>query len=148
MKRIFKSKKALVLLAVAVAAIAAVGGYAFFTNSGSGTGSATVGSSSAITISGTSTDALYPAGPAVDVTITVTNPSAGAQKVDTVHFTGADDADATCDTSVFSMPNVPVGVDIPAGESTQVTGHLSMADNGQNQNSCQGDALTLNFTSN
>ena len=82
--KVIKSKRGIALLAVlVVAAIASFGAYAYFTNSGAGTGSATVGTSVAATISGTSSANLYPGGPNVPVSITVTNNGSGHQFVDT-----------------------------------------------------------------
>jgi hypothetical protein len=60
--KFIKSKKAIALLAVSVAAVvAAVAGYAYFTASGSGTGSATVGNAvNQIVVAGTAPTALTP----------------------------------------------------------------------------------------
>jgi hypothetical protein len=144
-----KHTKKLAVAAAAISVLIAGGAaFAYFTNSGSGTGSASVGTSSAITISASAPDNLYPDGPGRDVTIIVTNPGAGSQYVDTVHFVSATDTDNACDTTVFSMPDVLVDQDLAAGASTTVHGTLSMADNNANQDSCQGDALTLHLTSN
>ena len=142
------SRKALV--AGGLVATLGVGGiaFAYFTANGSGTGSASVGSASAITISATAPAALYPAGPARDVTITVTNPGSGSQHVGTVSLGSVDASNASCVTSAFTMPAVTVNTTLAAGASTVVHGSLSMADNGSNQNDCQGASLTLNLTSN
>jgi hypothetical protein len=141
------SRKALV--AGGLVATLGVGGiaFAYFTANGSGTGSASVGSASPITISASAPDALYPAGPARDVTITVTNPGSGAQHVGSVSLDSVD-ADTACVTSVFTMPAVTVDQTLAAGASTVVHGNLSMADSGSDQNNCQGASLTLNLSSN
>jgi hypothetical protein len=129
----------------------ALGGiaYAYFTNSGGGTGSASVGSSDPVTLVGTTTDALYPAGPGVDVTIEVTNPGNGAQYVQSVSLDGVtvDAGHSTCDVSAFSMADVDVLQTLDAGASTEVHGSLQMADNGSSQDDCQGASLTLNLSS-
>jgi hypothetical protein len=155
MKRIFKSKKALVLLAVSVAAIAAAfGAFAYFTATGSGQGSATVGSSVALDISGTTTGDLVPAGPVGDVAITIKNNTTAAERVNTVSLASIS-AVAGCDTSLnsansaFTFVNpVPVGVDLQPGGSTVVHQDLQMNDTGVSQDGCQGASLTLHFTSN
>jgi hypothetical protein len=141
------SRKALV--AGSLVAALGVGGiaFAYFTANGTGTGSASVGSASTITISASAPSNLYPAGAAQDVTITVNNPGSGAQHVGSVHLDSVD-ANTTCDTSVFTMLDVPVDQTIAAGHSTTVHGSLSMADNGSPQNDCQGASLTLNLSSN
>jgi hypothetical protein len=142
------SRKALV--AGGLVATLGVGGiaFAFFTANGSGTGSASVGSPSPITISASAPDALYPAGPAADVTITVTNPGSGSQHVGSVSLDSVDASNALCDTSAFTMDAVTVNQTIAPGDNTVVHGSLSMTDTGSDQNDCQGASLTLNLSSN
>lgn len=87
MKGFIKSKKGLVLLAtLVVAAAAAVGAYAYFTSSGSGTGSASVGTATPFVLSGATTGTLYP-GTHETVAITVTNNGGGNQQLGTVTLT-------------------------------------------------------------
>lgn len=160
MKRL--SKRTWILLGVvAVAAVAAIGGYAYFTATGSGTGTATVGSASNITISGSTTGNLYPGGPGRTVAITLKNPGAGNQYVTDVSLDSITSTDAGCDTSLnssgsaFTFANpVVVGVDLdpddgsPGGtDETTVNGTLTMNDTGVSQDDCQGESLTLNFSS-
>jgi hypothetical protein len=133
---------------LAIAGLAAMGAYAYFSATGSGTASANVGSSSAVTLSGSTTGNLYPDGPARDVAITITNPSSGAQYVNKVHLASVDPSDAGCDATAFGMPDVTVQQMIAGGGNLVVHGSLSMADNGANQDDCQGNSLTLNLTSN
>jgi hypothetical protein len=148
----FTLKKKMIAGAAAAALVLGVGGaaVAYFTADGSGSGTGTVGTSSAITISGTAGTAVTPDGATSDVTIVVTNPGSGSQTVGAVSLSGvaADSLHSTCDTSVFTMPDTaPVGL-ITAGQSTTVHSTLSMADNGLNQDDCQGATLTLSFSSN
>lgn len=147
MKR-HRKKWAVGAAALVIASLAAVGAYAYFTAGGSGTGTASVGTVTNIELSGSTTGTLYPEGPAGDVAITVHNPGSGSQYVDKVQLAGVDPSDASCDATAFSMPEVTVGQTIAAGGSVVVHGALSMADNGSNQNDCQGNSLTLNLTSN
>ena len=123
-----------------------VGAYAYFTAPGAGSATATVGSASNIELNGTTTDAVYPGGPAVDVAISVHNPGEGAQHVDTVTLDSID-TPTGCAASAFSMAPVPVDTTVAPGATTTVHGTLLMADSG-NQDSCQGAALTLHLTSN
>ena len=51
-------------------------------------------------------------------------------------------------TTAFGMPDVTVQQMIAGGGNLVVHGTLSMADNGSNQDDCQGNSLTLNLTSN
>ena len=125
-----------------------MGAYAYFSATGSGTASGNVGSASAMTLSGSTTGNLYPSGPGRDVAITIANPGSGAEYVNKVHLASVDPSDAQCDGTAFSMPDVTVGQMIAGGGNLVVHGTLSMADNGANQDDCQGNSLTLNLTSN
>jgi hypothetical protein len=165
MKRFFKTKKGVALLAAfVVVAGSAIGAYAYFTTTGAGTGSAAVGTSTAITISGTSVGSLYPGDPVgADVSFTVNNPSTGHQFVTKVHlvsvdaFTGPGFTNpipvgvgaGSCDTSKFSMADVTENQDIPAGGPTALTVHgtLLMANDAANsQDGCKNAVLRLNLT--
>jgi hypothetical protein len=123
-----------------------VGAFAYFQAPGGGVGSASVGSASPITLSATTAGVLYPGGPARPVTITVTNPGGGAQRVDTVSLTSVD-TPAGCAADAFSMPAVTVDTTLAAGASTTVVGSLTMADSGD-QDACQNGSLVLNLASN
>jgi hypothetical protein len=168
-----KTKKAFALLAVLVVAVmAAIGAYAYFTTTGSGDATATVGDSSAVTLSGTTDDGVpgtddnvYPGGGGKPVFLSVTNPSSGHQFVGTVHLTSVDAfagpgytnpipvgvGTGKCDTSKFSMADVIENQDVPAGGPTAllVNGSLVMAnDTSNNQDGCKNAILRLNLTSN
>jgi hypothetical protein len=159
MKKIFMRKRTLVLSVVAVLALTG-GAIAYFTNSGSGTGTASVGTSSEITLAGTITGTLYPAGDAADVSVLVTNPGSGSQHVGDVQLASitTDTAHSTCDLSVsgsnaaFTMADIPVQTTLTksgtATDHTTVTGSLQMNDTGVSQNDCKNAPLTLHFTSN
>jgi hypothetical protein len=139
-----------------------VGGlaFAFFTQSGVGTGDATVGTSSTITLAGTITGTLYPAGSAASVSVLVTNPGSGSQYVDTVTLASitTDVGHASCDLSVsganaaFTMADISVATNLTKsgtlGDNTTKTGSLQMNDTGVSQNACKNAPLTLHFTSN
>lgn len=148
-----QSKKKRVFVALTtVATIAAVGAaIAYFTTNGSGTGSASVGSSSAVTIHGTAAGALYP-GSSATVNLTVDNPSSGSQRVNTIQLGSVttDEAHSGCVTSDFTMPSVTVNQTFPTGNGQAVTatGTLTMANTVLNQDACQGAPLTLHLTSN
>jgi hypothetical protein len=150
------------------------GAYAYFTATGTGTGSGTVGSASALTVTGTVSGTLYP-GTSNTVNFTANNPSSGHQRLGTVTLTGvkactgagstwngaacsnAGTEQTTCesfDTSAssivdnFSMQAVVANQDLPAGNGTTVTttGTLAMNNLNASQNSCQGAALYLTFS--
>src|ERR1700759_2108236 len=83
--RFLHSTRGRVALGVVASLALAGGAYAYFTATGSGTGSASVGASSGLTIHGTSASALYP-GTNSTVSFTVDNPSPGKQQVGTIHL--------------------------------------------------------------
>lgn len=156
--RKFTMKKQ-VLVSLSVIAILAVAGIAvaYFTSQGSGTGTATVGNSSNVTLHGTVTSTLYP-GSSSPVTFTVDNPSPGAEFVKTIHLESItpDAGHASCSVVIsggnpdFTMLDVVANQDIPSGNGNAVTaqGTITMNDTNVNQNACQGATLTLNLTSN
>jgi hypothetical protein len=146
-----KKRRLLVALCAVVAVMAAVAAYAYFTSSGSGTGSGTVGSSSAVTLHGTAATTLYP-GTSSTVTFTVDNPSPGSQRVNAIQLASVstDAGHSACVMSDFTMANVTVNQVFPNGNGQAVTatGTLSMANTALNQDACQGAPLTLSLTSN
>ncbi len=139
--------------ALAVAGVA----LAYFTSSGSGTGAATVGSSSAVTLHATVTSNLYP-GASSPVSFTVDNPSQGSERVGTITLGSitADAAHSTCSTTItggnpdFTMAAVTVNHTFGSGNGQTVTptGTLTMNETGANQDACQGATLTLHLTNN
>jgi hypothetical protein len=147
----------LAILAGAAATLALGGGaFAYFTTSGSGTATATVGGGlSALTVTGSVSGELYPAGSPTTVKITIKNTGAHAAHVQTTSLTSitADAGHSSCDTSTtggtpaFTMAPVAIGKTLAAGEETTATGSLQMNDTGVPQDACQGASLTLHFAS-
>jgi hypothetical protein len=153
--RYFTKKRAVILGIVAAMAFSAAA-VAYFTTGGSGTGSATVGTSSAALITQTNTlGALYPT-TSQPVNLSIKNTGSGSQFVNKVHLDSiaADAGHASCDVSssganaAFAMADVTVGETIAAGATVSKSGSLAMNDTGVNQDSCQGATLTLTFSSN
>src|SRR5436305_9811059 len=144
-------KRVLIPLSVVLGLIVAGAAIAYFTSTGSGTGTATVGNSSAVTLHGTAATTLYP-GTSSSVSFTVDNPSPGTQRVGTIHLASVatDAAHSACVVSDFSMPDVAANQSFPNGNTQAVsaTGVLAMANTGVSQDACQGAPLTLNLTSN
>jgi hypothetical protein len=154
------------MLAIVTAAIA------YFTASGSGSGTASVGTSSALTIHGSTSGSLYP-GVSTAVTFTADNPSSGHQQIGTIHlasivacntaFSGGSCPSGhevtTCEsvetgstdgnTANFWMADVVSSQDLASGNGQSVTasGTLKMNDLSTSQDSCKGVNLQLNFTS-
>src|SRR3954453_24131205 len=94
-------KRALVALSCVCALAITAGAIAYFTSTGSGTGSAKVGSTQAVTRHATTSGELYP-GASQTVTFTVDNPSPGAQRVGTITLASitADAGHSTCPSTV------------------------------------------------
>ena len=160
----------------AVAALAAAGfAIAYFTTTGSGSGSATVGTSSALTLHGTISTTLYP-GTSSPVSFTVDNPSSGHQQLGTIHLsaihactgagsswngtacsnsgteaTGCEDFSNTASSTTkdFSMADVVENQDVASGSGTAVTTNGTLAMNNLNspQDACKSANLTVSFTS-
>jgi hypothetical protein len=161
-------KRTLLLLGAAVVAIGlAVGAYAYFTSTGSGTGSATVGSDSAWTVgqTGSTGGALYPdptigTGNIQTKSYDITNPSLGNQNLTSVvvKVANADgstwDGTGTCSASDFSVGGAPVGTAytdtdsagvFTGGETKSDSVTVQMIDNGLDQNDCRGLTVPLYF---
>jgi hypothetical protein len=161
----FTKKRWIALGLVGVIALAGAA-YAYFTTTGSGDVNGQVGTSQALTITGTITPAtggLVPGGTGSDVVFSVNNPATGHQFVNTVHYTGVvaySDAahlnaiptgtgSTQCDTSKFSLADVVENQDIdPGGEQLLVHGTLLMANAAFNQDGCKNAYLVASFTSN
>jgi len=87
MTRIITKKRVAIVSVLTVAAVAAFGAYAYFSTSGSGSGTATIGTSSALTLHGTTSGTLYP-GSTVSVSFTVDNPGTGSARLGTIYLSG------------------------------------------------------------
>jgi hypothetical protein len=161
-----------VCLGVAGALVLAGGAVAYFTASGSGTGTGSVGTSSALTIHGTTAGAVYP-GTATTVSFTADNPASGSQQIGTIHlasvvacstaFSGGacpngnevtscesvETGSSDTGSANFWMPDVVANQDLASGngQSVTATGTLKMNDLTSSQNACKSVNLLLNFTS-
>jgi hypothetical protein len=130
----------------AVAALASVGAYAYFTAAGSGSGQVDVGSASGITIASDLNGDLYPAGPDVLVDVHVTNPGAGNQYVNDI--SGAVATQGGCLGSWFVVDPIDYNTNVLAGATNDTSTNVRMLDSGTNQDACQGLTLTINWVSN
>jgi hypothetical protein len=158
MKKFFSSKRGLVLLAtMVVAVIVAVGATAYFTTTGSGTGSASVGTSSALTITQVgSVSNLLPGGPSEPVEYSVTNTSAGHQYVGPVtvsisSVTGPNITGGTpCDSSDFTLvqPTDTPGDLAPGATYTSSPSGASiqMINKPSSQDGCKNATVHLSFS--
>jgi hypothetical protein len=150
-------RRALFVLTAALLVGIVSGAYAYFTTNGTGTGTASVGSSSAVTLHATVTGSLFP-GTSSPVAFTVDNPSQGQQRVGTISLSSitVDAAHSECSAVIsggnpdFAMPAVAVNHSFGSGNGQSVTpaGTLTMNDTGVSQDKCQGATLTLHLTDN
>ena len=85
--RLVTKRKIALLAALLVAAVAAIGGWAYFTANGSGSGTATVGTSSNLVLHGSTVGTLYP-GTTVPISFTVDNPGGGTERLGTIYLAG------------------------------------------------------------
>ena len=155
--KLITKRRGLSVLTTALLVVVVGSAYAFFTSSGTGTGTASVGSSSAVTLHATVTGSLYP-GSSSPVTFTVDNPSSGKQRVGTISLQSItpDASHSECSTVItggnpdFTMAEIVVNKVFGPGTGQAVTpnGSLTMNDTGVNQDACQGATLTLSLKSN
>lgn len=170
------ARKRTLIAGAAVVLVTAGAALAYFSTTGSGTGTATVGTSSALTLHGAVGTTLYP-GVSGTVSFTVDNPSSGHQQLGTIHLasvkacvgsgsswngsscsSGGTEA-TTCESvetgssdsnaANFWMADVVSSQDFGNGNGQTVTatGTLKMNDLNSNQDACKNANLTLNFTS-
>jgi hypothetical protein len=143
----YVTKKRLILVGIIAVAIAlAAGALAYFTSNGSGTGTATVGSATAIALSSPPVGNLFPGGADVPVTVTIQNPGSGAQFVNQVSGSVADNAG--CLGSWFQVDTVTYGATLAPSASDTAATNVRMLDSGTNQDVCQGKSMTINWSSN
>lgn len=151
------SKKALAVLTTA--ALLAGGGtaFAYWTNSGTGSGTAATGTNVAVTVKQTSTiSGMYPGQAAQTLAGNFDNPNAGPAYVTAVTATGYTiDAPHVTAGCLLTGGNytlggtATVGADVPAGLNKGAWTGLTITMNnlGTNQDACKGAVLTINYAS-
>jgi hypothetical protein len=137
---------------VAIVALSGTAAFAYWTTSGSGTGSATTASSNGtIGLHASFANGLTP-GAAAPVTLTADNTGTSSLYVAKVHLASVtvDAAHAACTVADYTMPDVTSNTTVAAGASGTAlgTGTLTFADTTANQDACKGAIITLNVTSN
>lgn len=173
MKRFMNKKVATIGLAAGLILGGAGAAFAYFTSTGSGSGSATTGSSSTVNISDNGPfTGLLPGGPAQDITVTATNPSASqSQYVSGITayltVTGATPvAGYTCSSADYLLDGVagttagsPVTIAGWTAQDLAPSAHASTSPgtantiqfndlSGQNQDSCEGLSVVIHYSSN
>lgn len=148
MKRFAKKQWVILGLAAVVAGMAAFGAYAYWTASGTGQGTASVGTDNGVTIVVTNMGAaLYPGGSAT-VTFHVQNDSTSASvMVGKVVQDGAvTGLPGSCPAADFSFGDVTLNESVAAsGNGPNHTGTLSMANTASNQDTCKNQSPVLHL---
>jgi hypothetical protein len=146
---------AALLVTLALGAIA----YAYWTQGGIGSGPATAGTTTAITVNQTgSPTGLYPGGPAAPLSGTFTNPNSVAVHISSVSAVvdpfsvQTDGAKPACTEADFVIGGSGTGaIVVPAGPG--VVGSWSgitvrLVDGAGNQDNCKGVGITIDYTAN
>jgi hypothetical protein len=159
--RLTKTKIASVLAVIAVVALGGTAAMAYWTTTGSGTGSAAAGTTQTLTVRQTSSVAgLYPGGPSVDLSGNFYNPNVGPAHVTTVTagaitVTKAVGAPAgSCDGTDFQITGTGTVVDSSVPASATATDYqgswsglsISMVNASTNQDGCKGATLSIAYT--
>jgi hypothetical protein len=155
MSRIIKSRRALVLGIVAALGIAAAA-FAYWTTSGSGTGTAGTGDAATVNVTQVGTIAgLVPGGAAQAVDFTITNGKTTSQYVTSVSVSidsikKADNTTATgCSAADFTIVQpTAINRDLAAGATTFSPSGASIAMNDAttNQDACKTVTVNLAYT--
>jgi hypothetical protein len=153
-------KRMLAVVGVVVVLAGAGVAAAYFTSTGSGTGSVTAGTASNWTVTfGTTTGTMYPGAGTSTLPYTVTNPSAGHQRLAATAATVVADAGgnikdagvavAGCKSAWFTATNTgPAPITLAGGATATGSVAVKMANDDSNQNACQGKHpdVTVNVT--
>jgi hypothetical protein len=159
MRKYFTKKRVVFLAVLAIAAAGAVGGYAYWTQGGTGTGSATTGTTTAITVNQTSTTAstLYPGGPSEALSGNFTNPNSGAVHISSVTAAVAafssqtDVSKPACTQADFTIGGSFGPYVVPAGPGTVGAWsglNVSLNNGAGNQDNCKSVTITIDYTAN
>ena len=141
------TRKKLAAIAGGLAVLAFAGAaFAYFTNVGSGDGSATVGTSEEIELSGDVGDLLYPGGPDASVTVAIHNPGEGTQYVGTISGVVEDNGD--CDGAWFEVDDIEYNASLDADGSDTADTAVRFVDNDDNQDACKDALMAITWSSN
>jgi hypothetical protein len=144
---------AAVVITIAVAGIA----FAYWTQGGSGSGGASAGTTTAITVNqvGTPTG-LYPGGPAQALSGTFTNPNAHPVHISSVTVAvhpfsvQTDNTKPACTDADFAVGGTSGANVVPSGTGVGTWSGLTvrMLDGAANQDNCKSVNITLDYTAN
>lgn len=147
-------KRTVVLLTVALVLVVGGIAYAYWTNTGSGTGSATTGSNDSLVINQTSTiTGLAPGEPAQTLSGNFDNPNDGPVYVTSVtaEVTGTDQG-AACDATNYTIGgSAPVNAEVPPGNGVGSWSGLTIQFNNKpavNQDACKNAVVSIEYSNN
>ena len=147
--KLLRNRKLVALLATLVLGTTAVAGYAFWTTSGAGTGSATnAAANGTLVLHASFPDGLTP-GASKTVSYTADNSNSSSLQVGTVHAVVSTDS-ATCLAGDFTVADTIENQTIAAGASGVALAHdgtIAFADTAANQDGCKGAVVTLTLSS-
>jgi hypothetical protein len=142
-----RTRALIVAVMALIGLVAVLGGYAYWTTGGSGSGTASVGDDTDnLTISSTAPGALLPRGE-VAVTVTVSNLNSYSVHVNDVSTSIATGV-AGCLAADFHFATKTLNTEIAAGGNASFTQNLHMDDTAANQDACKNATLTLTYSSN
>jgi hypothetical protein len=148
--KLLTKKRALVLGAVAVLAVAGAA-FAYWTTTGSGTGTGKAAASNGtLVLHGTITEELTP-GKTSPVTFTADNAGSSSLRVEAVKAVVTNSKEPGCKSADFTIADTTENQTI-AAKSSEVPlgkdGSITMADTGVNQDECKSAVVTLTLSSN
>jgi hypothetical protein len=160
MSRLF-NRKALGAIGAVFVLVVAGGAYAYWTNGGSGAGSATTGTNVAISVVQTSTPTgLSPGGTAAALSGNFNNTNSSAVFVNEINATigtvtrtaEAIAAALPCTAADYLLGGFPVQIDAQVASGSAVGswtgGTIQLVNSGTNQDGCKDATVALTYTSN
>ena len=148
-------KSKLILAGIATIAITGGSAIAYWTTGGTGTGSATVGTSTAVAVTQVGViTALIPGAGSQPIDFKINNPRATAQYVTAVAISisvpaGGDALKPDCTTADFALVQpAAINSDLAFGDTTFAPSGASLAlkNTGFNQDNCKNATVTITFT--
>lgn len=146
-----KTRRRGVVAGMLLALVVAAGAYAYWTNSGGGTGSATTANPAGGLLSATnsSVSGLAPGAGAQTFDVTISN--SGSSDIQASSLSAVVTTDkAGCDNTDYSvtLPDISAGVNVPASGSTAAIagGSIDFVNKATNQDACKGATVTLTYT--
>jgi hypothetical protein len=152
----FTHKKKISFVAVAIVLVSGGAAFAYWTNLGSGTGTAATGANAAITISQSGSSAvLQPGGPSSTLSGTFTNPNTSPVFVNTLTATLASVTGSVgtpaCTIADYELEtaSVTIGAQVAVDDTTAWSGiKVRMLNSSTNQDACKNATVNLAYFSN